>query len=195
MLPLVPSLLVLWGSSFSNLSSGARQGRTCLLQPAVLRELPLGWGPTNNAVIPRVVTGRWLHGGRQHPHTQGTMLGKFLGTPPMAPVPQLCQQISAGVLGPLCTALPTAPLLHLHSPARPARRIDEDAATVGRGCPASPAPVGSTATSLDKTVPRNHSALTSMRSLFMKQCEKLDQMCFPLWEMPCYLSFTAPSIG
>lgn len=97
---LVPSLLVLWGSSFSNLSSGARQGRTCLLQPAVLRELPLGWGPTNNAVIPRVVTGRWLHGGRQHPHTQGTMLGKFLGAPPMAPVPQLCQQISAGVLGP-----------------------------------------------------------------------------------------------
>lgn len=33
-------------------------------------------------------------------------------------------------------------------------------------------------------------ALTLMRSLFRKQHEKLDQMCFSPWEMHCYLSFT-----
>lgn len=35
----------------------------------------------------------------------------------------------------------------------------------------------------DKTLPRNHAALTLMRSLFMTRCEKLDQMCFSLREM------------
>jgi len=186
------SFLAVQGSSFSRLSSAALQGRLCLLQPAVWRQgLPPGWGPTIRAVIPRGITGRQLRGGRQHPHTQGTMLGKFLGAPPTARVPQLCQQTSVGGLGPPAHRLPAAPLLPplLHRTARPVRRTKEDAATVARGCPASPPLVGSTATSQGKLVPRNHSALTLMRSLFMKQCEKLDQMCFSLWETHCYLSF------
>lgn len=97
------------GAAFSHLSSAALQGSTSVLQPVVQQELPLGWGPTTGAVILRLITGRWLCGGRQHPHTQGTTLGKFLGAPPMAHVSQLCQQISVGGPGLPEHCLPCSP--------------------------------------------------------------------------------------
>lgn len=97
------------GAAFFHLSSAAFQGSTCLLQPVVQQGLPVGWGPTICASIPRLITAHCLRGGRQHPRTQGTTLGKFLSAPPMAHVSQPCQQISAGGPGLPVHCLPCSP--------------------------------------------------------------------------------------
>lgn len=68
-------------------------------------------GPTIPAVMLKLITGRCLHGGRQHPHRQGARLGKCLGAPPMAHVSQLGGRYLRGALGCLCTAAPLLPAL------------------------------------------------------------------------------------
>lgn len=163
------------GAAFFHLNSAALPDSTSLPQPVVQQGLLLGWGPTIPAVMPRLKTGHCcIRAGRQHPHMQGTMLGKFLSAPPMARVSQLCWQISVGGPGLLCTAFPAALCSHPLSINQQGQHtvLLRMRTMVGQGCSATLAPVGSAAATQNTAVPSNHSALTLMRSLFRKQHEK-----------------------